>query len=202
MYPSTHKFEREIVRFTAQMLHGDNEACGSVTSGGSESILMAIKASRDWFLDSRGGAIGGPPVIICCTTGHPALNKAAWMFGMEVRRLPTTEAFTMDVEAVKRNMDDRVCLIYASAPCFPQGVMDPIGELGAVAQANNVCLHVDCCLGGFVLPWLQELKPDRVPDFDFKVPGVTSISADTHKVHECRLDLLGEGGGGANPAVV
>lgn len=186
MCPSATRFEGEIVAMTLDLMHGaavrehhpQAEPCGSVTSGGTESILTAVLVHRDWARAERGIAA---PKMILPETAHPAFEKAAHLFGVEVVPAPVDAATTLvDVEFVRRNVDERTALIVGSAGNYPYGTIDPIAELGEIALAHNVGLHVDGCLGGFILPWGEQLGFD-IPAFDFRIPGVTTISADTHK---------------------
>jgi len=149
-----------------------------MTSGGTESILMAMKAYRDRALDERG--ITAPELIVC-RTAHAAFDKAAAYFRIKLVQLeadPVTQ--TLPPAAVRAALTANTIAIAASAPTFPHGAVDPVPELAAIAAAAGVGLHVDCCLGSFVVPFARAAGAD-IPAFDFSVPGVTSISADTHK---------------------
>eukprot|EP00698_Gefionella_okellyi_P006559 TRINITY_DN15891_c0_g1_i1.p1 TRINITY_DN15891_c0_g1~~TRINITY_DN15891_c0_g1_i1.p1 ORF type:complete len:559 (+),score=141.18 TRINITY_DN15891_c0_g1_i1:46-1722(+) len=177
LFPCVRKMEAEVVRMTVNMLHGDAEACGTMTSGGTESILMACKAYRDW-----GRAVKGikRAEIICCVSAHAAFDKAGSYFGIKIIRVPHAADFRADVGKMKSYINRNTVALVASAPEFPHGVIDPVEELSSLALRYNIGLHVDCCLGGFFLPW-AELEGFAIPPFDFRVPGVTTISADTHK---------------------
>jgi sphinganine-1-phosphate aldolase len=177
VWPSAAKFESEIVAMTARMLNGGPEACGTVTSGGTESILLAMKTYRDQARDRRGITA---PEIVAPVTAHVAFDKAGQYFGIKVVRTPIDPACRADVAAVKRAINRNTVAVIGSAPGFPHGVVDPIAELAALAAERGIGFHTDACLGGFVLPWAEKLGYP-VPGFDFHVPGVTSISADTHK---------------------
>ncbi len=186
LWPSIVKFEAEIVSMTAAMLHGDaiptggdesKEVCGTVTSGGTESILLAMKAYRDHARATRG--IRRAEMIVP-VTAHAAFEKAAEYFGMRLVKVPVDQGFRAEPEAVKRAITRNTAVIVGSAPSFPHGMVDPIEELSTIARTREVGCHVDACLGGFVLPWAEKLGY-RVPPFDFRLPGVTSMSADTHK---------------------
>lgn len=182
VFPSITQFEAEIVGMTAAMLGGEAEAaggevCGNMTSGGSESILMTVKAARDYMRGTRNIT---HPEMILPESAHSAYDKAAQYFGIRIRRTPVRGDFRADVRAVRRAVTRNTIMIVGSAPGFPHGVIDPIEELAQVARKQGICLHVDCCLGGFVLPFARKLGYD-IPPFDFQVPGVTSISADVHK---------------------
>jgi sphinganine-1-phosphate aldolase len=182
LWPSIAKYEAEIVAMTADMLGakhaGPNaDVCGTVSSGGTESILMAMKTYRDRARAEQGN---DKPNIVAPTTAHAAFDKAAQYFGIELRKIPVADDMRADVKAMKKAVDRHTICLVGSAPAFPHGLIDPIPELSAIAFARNIGFHTDACLGGFVLPWARELGYP-VPDFDFRSEGVTSISADTHK---------------------
>ena len=176
-FPSLRKFEAEVVAIAADLL-GGTEAVGSLTSGGSESILMAVKTARDRARVEQPGVTA--PEMVLPTTAHPAYEKAAHYFGLTPVRTAITADLRADVEAARAAMTDDTVLVVGSAPCYPYGVIDPIPGLAALAQERGISCHVDACLGGFLLPFLRRLGYP-VPAFDFSVPGVTSISADVHK---------------------
>jgi sphinganine-1-phosphate aldolase len=177
-FKSLRRFEHETIRMVADLFHGDEEVVGLVTSGGTESLIMAIKAYRDrarkmkpWILK---------PEMIIPATAHSAIDKGAYYFDVKVRHAPVGPDFRVDLKAVKKLINRNTILILGSAPQYPQGVVDPIAQLGELAQKHNLPLHVDACIGGFVLPFIEKLGYP-VPVFDFRIPGVTSISADIHK---------------------
>jgi len=148
-----------------------------MTSGGTESILMACKAYREL---GRSKGITAPEIVAALTV-HAAFEKAADYFGMKLVKVPVdSTSFRLDVAAAKRAINKNTVLLVASAPCYSQGVVDPVEQLSALALRYKLGLHVDCCLGGFLLPFLPKLGYS-IPPFDFSVAGVTSISADTHK---------------------
>jgi sphinganine-1-phosphate aldolase len=177
MYPSATKLEAEIVAMTASMLHGDEHACGVVTFGGTESLIDPMLVYRE-----RGRAEQGitEPEVIVPVTAHVALDKAAHLLGVKLLKAPLGDDWRADVAWVRRHVTRNTVALVGSAPNYAHGVVDPIEELGAVALEHDIGLHVDGCLGGFILPWGERLGY-RVPRFDFRVPGVTSVSADTHK---------------------
>lgn len=180
IWPSAIKYEAEIVAMTASMLGGDateDEIVGTVTSGGTESILLAMKSYRDRARAERGIA---KPELVVPTAAHAAFEKAAHYFGIKLVQVPVGSDFRADVAAMARAVNRNTIALVGSAPSFPHGTIDPIGELAALARRRDIGLHVDACLGGFVLPWAAKLGAP-VPPFDFRVPGVTSMSADTHK---------------------
>jgi sphinganine-1-phosphate aldolase len=176
LWPSTVRFEAEIVAMTAAMLNGP-EAVGTVTSGGTESILLAMKAYRDQARAER--RIARPEMVIP-TTAHAAFLKAAEYFRIEPILIPVDHDFRADPRAADAAITRNTVVVVGSAPSFAHGAIDPIPELAEVARHRRVGMHVDACLGGFLLPWMERLG-HTVPPFDFRVPGVTSMSADTHK---------------------
>jgi glutamate/tyrosine decarboxylase-like PLP-dependent enzyme len=180
--PSQTRFEGEIIAMTLDMLHAeavtDTEPVGIVTTGGTGSILHALIAYRDHGAQTRGIT---RPNFVKPETGHPAFDKGCHLFGIEVRNAPIDPVTTrVDVAAMAELIDDQTIAIMGSACNYGYGTIDPMSELSDLALEKGVGLHVDGCLGGFILPWGQELGWD-IPVFDFRLPGVTSISADTHK---------------------
>jgi len=178
LYPSLRRLETEVVSMTAWMCHGDSNTVGSLTSGGTESILMAIKTYRDLAKVKR--PYIQTPKMLCPITIHPAFEKASHYFGVEIVHIPTTADGRVDVDAVRQAITADTILLVGSAPQYCHGVVDPIEQLSALAVQHGVPLHVDACFGGFMLPWLERLGVP-IPTWDFRVPGVTSISADVHK---------------------
>ncbi len=185
VWPSASKFEAEIVAMTAHMLGAtsvtssdpERQICGAVSSGGTESILLAMKTYRDWARETKGIQA---PEMIAPSTAHAAFDKAAEYFGITMHRIPVGPDFRADVAAVRAAMNDNTIVIIGSAPPFPHGIVDPIDELSELARGKDIGFHTDACLGGFLLPWAERLGYP-VPPFDFRLPGVSSISADTHK---------------------
>ncbi len=184
--PSMARFESEIIAMTAGMLNGDavkemspaDEVCGTVTSGGSESIAMAVKVYRDKARAEKGIT---EPEIIMPKTAHPAFNKAGEYFGVKMVMAPVDfPDFRVDPKAVEARITANTVAIVGSAGNYPYGLIDPLEELSGIALKYGVGCHVDGCLGGFILPWIEKLGYD-MPRFDFRLPGVTSFSADTHK---------------------
>ncbi len=178
MYPSLRKMETEIISMTGWMLHGDSSVSGALTSGGTESILMAIKCYRD-LARSKKPYIKEPNMIVA-TTIHPAFEKAAHYFGVEIIHVNVTSDCRMDINETKAAINRNTILLVGSAPQYCHGVVDPIEELAELALSKDLPLHVDACFGGFMLPWLEKLGRN-IPLWDFRVNGVTSISADIHK---------------------
>lgn len=176
MYPSATKFEGEVVAMAASLLHGGEDACGVLTFGGSESLFNAVLVMRE---RGRERGVDAPQVVVP-VTAHVAISKAAHYLGVEVVRAPVTDGFVADVDAVRSLIGPRTVGLFGSAATYPHGLIDDIEALGALALEHDVLLHVDGCLGGFILPWGERIGLD-LPRWDFRVPGVTSISADTHK---------------------
>jgi glutamate/tyrosine decarboxylase-like PLP-dependent enzyme len=180
--PSATKFEGEIIAMALDLMHGadvtDAEPAGMVTTGGTASILHAVLAYRDAARSTRRIE---RPNLVKPETAHPAFDKAAHLTGVEVRTVPVDPETTQaDVDAVRAAIDDSTVVVVASAGNYGYGTIDPIGALAEVAQTRGAGLHVDACLGGFILPFGEALGYP-IPPFDFRIPGVTSISADTHK---------------------
>lgn len=181
LWPSAVKYEAEVVAMTASMLGGGVEGvdtvCGTVSSGGTESILLAMKAYRDRARAER--RITDPEMVVPASA-HAAFDKASKFFGIRMVPVPLGPDWRADVAAARKLITNKTVVVVGSAPGFPHGVIDPIEELSELALDRDVGFHTDCCLGGFVLPWAEKLGYD-IPPFDFRLPGVTSISADTHK---------------------
>ncbi|KMZ73627.1 Dihydrosphingosine Phosphate Lyase [Zostera marina] len=182
VFKSVAQYEREVVAMTASMLGSKEKAsggqiCGNMTSGGTESILLAVKSSRD-YMKARKSIT--KPEIIMSESAHSAYDKAAQYFNIIIRRAPVNKEFKADLKSIQRLINKNTILIIGSAPGFPHGIIDPIKELGELASSYDICFHVDLCLGGFVLPFARKLGYPIAP-FDFSVKGVTSISADVHK---------------------
>ena len=183
MCPSMTKFEGEIIAMALDLLNAGTitgtEPAGLVTSGGSGSILHAVLAYREWARDTRGI---DRPNFVKPETAHPAFDKACHLLGVECRRAAIDPKTTLaDIDAMAALTDANTIAIVGSACNYGYGTIDPIDGLSDLAQARGIGLHVDGCLGGFILPWGRELGYPNIPVFDFRVPGVTTISADTHK---------------------
>ncbi len=179
-FPGIKRMERQLIEMAAELFHlpaQDPAKAGTFTSGGSESILLAVLAAREHFRQKRPGKQGE---IILSATAHPTFHKAAHYFDLKIVQTPVNSAFKTSPEAVQAQISENTALIVASAPSFPQGIIDPIEELGQIALQHDIPMHVDACVGGFILPFLKRGGVE-LPDFDFSVPGVTSLSADLHK---------------------
>lgn len=177
-FPSLKKFESEVVAMTAGLLGGDEQTVGNMTTGGTESILMAVKTAREWARTAKPSATA--PEMILPVTAHPAFEKAAHYFSVRPVHVPVHSDFRAHVAAARAAITANTILMVGSAPSYPQGIVDPIAEMAHAAQERDILFHVDACVGGFMLPFVRRLGYP-VPDFDFRVPGVTSISVDLHK---------------------
>ncbi len=179
VFPSLLQLERDLAAFGAHHLRGDAHVVGNFTSGGTESIMLAVKAARDFYRHQRPEI--QTPEMILPTTAHAAFHKAAHYLGVKATTVPVDpQTFRADVQQVADAIGDQTIMIVGSAPSYAHGVVDPIADLAALAQKNDLWMHTDACMGGFLLPYFRRLG-EPVPDFDFTVPGVTSISVDLHK---------------------
>lgn len=177
-FPSLRRMEREVVDMALDLQGAPEGARGSMTSGGSESILLAIKACRDYVLAGRD--LSGTPEILAPYSAHPAFDKGAHMMGLKVRRVPCDD-FLADPQALAAAVNDNTIMLVGSAPCFPYGLIDPITDLGQLALERDLWLHVDACVGGYLNPFMAEANGRAVEPYNFSVPGVSSMSLDLHK---------------------
>jgi glutamate/tyrosine decarboxylase-like PLP-dependent enzyme len=177
-FPSLRSIQSEVVGWTAGLLNGPESASGFLTSGGTESILCGVKAARERGRIERGVT---EPELVIAASGHAAFHKGAHLFGLTVRKAPVRDDWTADVDAMAELVNDNTVLVVGSAPQYPQGVVDDIPAIAALARSVDANCHIDACMGGFVLPFAEMLGRD-VPPWDFRVDGVTSISADIHKL--------------------
>ena len=177
-FSSLRRFEHEVVRMCVNLMQGDSKTVGTITSGGTESILLAIKTYRD-RARAKHRFLNRPNMIVPETV-HVAFDKAAHYFDVELIRAPLNKDKSVDLKAVRKLINRNTILLVGSAPNYPYGTIDDISALGKLAQKHRLPLHVDCCVGGFMLPFIKKLG-HATPAFDFSVPGVTSISADIHK---------------------
>jgi glutamate/tyrosine decarboxylase-like PLP-dependent enzyme len=177
-FPSLKRMENEVVAMTAEMLHGGDAAAGSMTSGGTESIFMAMKTAREWCRKHKPQV--AKPKIVAPISAHPAFVKSAHYLDMQIEFTPLREDWRADPSALEAAIDDDTAIVVGSAICYPYGVVDPIEEIAALADERGILMHVDACLGGFMLPFVSKLGYE-VPIWDFRARGVTSISADVHK---------------------
>jgi glutamate/tyrosine decarboxylase-like PLP-dependent enzyme len=177
-FPSLLRMETEVVAMTADLLHGGTMAAGNMTSGGTESIMLAVKAARDNARDKKPEI--REPELVMLRSAHPAFNKAAHFLGLKTVIVPVSDESTVDLDDYRRAFSPNTVFAVGSAFSYPHGIIDPIGEMAAYAAEKGVWFHVDSCVGGFILPFVEKLGYP-IPPFDFRVPGVMSMSADIHK---------------------
>lgn len=178
-FPSLLRMENDLVAAAAARLGGSPGTVGTVTSGGTESCLLAVLAARE------AGKNISEPAIVLPSTAHAAFHKAAHLFGVRAVEVPVEkDTFLADPAAMAEAIDENTILVVASAPSYAHGVIDPVADIAAAAEAKGVRMHVDACIGGWVLPDLRKLGAD-LPAFDLSVPGVTSLSVDLHKYAYC-----------------
>ncbi len=176
--PSLAELESEAVSMCADLFHADADVCGNITTGGTESILLAVKTARDWASKNK-------PLIkrahaVVPESVHPAFMKAFQIMEVDYTAVKVGGDYRADVAAMERAIRPETILLVGSAPSYPFGVIDPIADIAALAQRRGLLCHVDACIGGFMLPFLSDIGYE-VPAFDFRVAGVTSLSADVHK---------------------
>jgi len=177
-FRSPVKLEKEVVDIAKSLMNADEEAVGTFTFGGTESVFLAVKAARDQFFIKKGFQI---PEIVIPVTGHPCYDKAAEYMGMNLIRVPVNEkTLEGDPEAMRAAITENTAMIVGSVPNWPFGTLDPIEEFAKIAEENDTWFHVDACVGGFILPLLRKLG-EPIPVFDFTIPAVSSISMDPHK---------------------
>jgi sphinganine-1-phosphate aldolase len=176
-FPGLRTIQSDVVAIVGGWLNAGDDGAGFMTSGGTESILMAVKAARERGRKERG--ITSPNVVLP-TSAHAAFEKGCYYFGLESRRVAVGADWRADVGAMEAAIDDNTVLLVGSAPQYPQGVIDPISEIAALAGARDINCHVDACMGGVTLTYMARLG-EKVPPWNFEVPGVTSISVDLHK---------------------
>lgn len=175
-FPELAALEKEVVTWTGELVNLPEGGGGTMTSGGTESILMSMLVNRE---RARARGVENPK-IVAAVSAHPAYAKAAHYFGMDVAPVPLDGGYRADLAEAAKLIDADTAVVVASAFSYPHGVMDPVTDLAALAAQHGAACHVDACIGGFVLPFLERLGHD-VPPWDFRVPGVTEISADVHK---------------------
>lgn len=176
-FPSLQRIQSEVVAIVADWLQGGSDAAGFITSGGTESLLLAVKGSRERGRSERNITT---PNVVLPTSAHAAFEKACHYFGVESRRVPVRADWRADVAAMEAAIDENTVMLVASAPQYPQGVIDPVAEIAALADHRDINCHVDACMGGVTLTYLARLGYP-IPAWNFEVPGVTSISVDLHK---------------------
>ncbi|KAI9007849.1 pyridoxal-dependent decarboxylase [Hyaloraphidium curvatum] len=182
-FHSLRRMEDEVVAMALDLFLGPPGAQGNMTSGGTESIVMAVKACRDHSRQKRGDSQFRGNLVLP-VTAHPAFDKGAALMDLPVRRVPVGEDLRADVSKMAAAIDADTIMIVGSVPCFPYGVVDPIPALSELAISKDVWLHVDACVGGYLAPFARDLGLP-IPDFDFALPGVSSLSADLHKFGMC-----------------
>lgn len=176
-FPAVRRMEAEVVSMCIDLFHGDSECCGTMTSGGTESLLLACLAYRN-----RAYKIGiKNPEIVVPVSVHASFDKAGMLMNIKIKKVPLDPVtFKVDLKAMSQAITRRTCLLVGSAPQFPQGIIDDIEGIAKLGESYGIPVHVDSCLGGFLLPFMDEAGYP-LPPFDFSLPGVTSISCDTHK---------------------
>jgi len=177
-FKSLHRMEQDVVHMTAQMLHGNEKTVGVMTSGGTESILVAMFCYRQRARKLHPHI--SHPEVVAPVTIHPAFDKAAELFGLQLRKAPVDANRAAIPEDMEKLINENTILVVASSPSYPNGVLDPIDKIAEIASRHQLPLHVDACIGGFMLPWLEKLGYE-LPLWDFRLEGVSSISADVHK---------------------
>ena len=177
-FPSLRQIQSDVVGWTAGLLHGDDSVAGFLTSGGTESILCGVLAARERAAAERGIT---EPEMVVAESAHAAFHKAAHNFGITLHKAPVRADWTADVDAMADLCGPNTVLVVGSAPQYPQGVQDDIPAIAALAMSVGANCHVDACMGGFVLPFAEMLGREVTP-WDFRVDGVTTISADIHKL--------------------
>lgn len=181
-FPSLKRMETEVIEMALGLLNAPEDGAGSITSGGTESLILAVKSARD-FATSNGMDVRNAEVVVPYSA-HLAFDKACHYLGLKLIRVPLKEGLSVDLGAMEAALSERTVLMAGSAPNFPFGIVDPITELAQMADARNIWFHVDACVGGFFAPFAVMNGVDLVP-FDFSVPGVCSISSDLHKYGYC-----------------
>jgi glutamate/tyrosine decarboxylase-like PLP-dependent enzyme len=182
-FSSLRRMEDEVVEMALDLFSAPSGASGMMTTGGTESVVLAVQACRDHVRASRADSMHRGNLVLC-ETAHPAFDKAARLMDLEVRRVAMGADLRAVPEAMAAALDRDTIMMVGSAPCFPFGVIDPIAELGEIAAGRGIWFHVDACVGGYLAPFAKRIGR-KIPDFDFAVTGVTSLSADLHKFGFC-----------------
>lgn len=181
-FPSLKQMEEDVVNMGLWLLHGPEDSVGNITSGGTDSITMAVKTARNYA--RANSTLTGTPNLVMPYSAHPAFDKACMMMEIELRRISVQDDLNPDIDAMREAIDTNTIMLVGSAPNFPYGLIDPIAELGQLAEEKGVWLHVDACVGGYIAPFVR-MSGTHIPDFDFAVPQVLSMSADLHKYGYC-----------------
>ncbi len=191
-FPSLRNFEKNIISMATELMHGNSSVAGNVTTGGTESIFLALKVARDLAREKEGKRDGNSESegngkregtcfeVILPETIHPAFLKACDHLSLQAIMVPVREDKRADPKAMEEVITKQTIMMCCSAPCFPFGVVDPVTPIAKIAKKHKLLCHVDACMGGFMLPFLEDIGYS-IPMFDFRVPGVTSISMDAHK---------------------
>ena len=179
IFPSLVRYESDVVDALLEMMNAPMGASGSITTGGTESLIMAVKTAHAWAHDYLREAT--QPEIVVPHAAHPAFDKTAHLMGIKAVRIAQSPDFRADIEAMERAINGNTVMLVASAPSYPFGITDPISNIAVLAEKHGLWLHVDACHGGFIFPFARKLGYS-IPDYDFAVPGVTSISVDVHKL--------------------
>jgi sphinganine-1-phosphate aldolase len=177
-FPSLLKMEQEVVSMVADLIGGGEDVAGNMSSGGTESIMLVVKAARDYARVKFPGIKN--PQLVLPLSAHPAFHKAAHYLGIKTVMVPLDNDYKADIKFLEQAINENTILVVGSAPSYPHGIIDPISEMSEIAQTKNVWFHVDMCLGGFVLPFVKKLGHE-LPAYNFSNRGVNSISADIHK---------------------
>lgn len=172
------QMQEEVLSMACHLLNGGDDARANITTGGTESIFCAVHAAREWAKENK--PVPNVPEIVIPYSGHAAFDKACHYQGLKIVRVAVGEDFRADIGAMRKAVNENTIAIVGSAPCWPYGVIDPISALAEIALEHNLWFHVDCCVGGYINPWLEKLGYP-ISLFDFRVKGVCSISADLHK---------------------
>lgn len=178
-FPSLKRMESDVVNMALGLQNAPAGAAGCMTSGGSESILLAIKACRDTV--AARNPMAGVPEIVAPSSVHPAFDKGAQMMGLKVVRVPCADDFKADPQAMEAALTENTIMLVGSAPCFPYGLIDPIEALSDIGQRYGLWLHVDACVGGYLNPFMRAVSDEDIERYDFSLPGVSSMSLDLHK---------------------
>lgn len=176
--PGLKKMQEEVQQMAVDILNGGADGLANITSGGTESIFCAMHAAREWARFER--PTRSTPEVVIPYSAHPAFDKSCHYLGMKVVRVPIGQDLRADVSAMAAAINENTIALAGSSPCWPYGLIDPIEDLAAIARKHNLWMHSDGCVGGFINPWLEELGM-ALPCWDFRVPGVRSMSADLHK---------------------
>lgn len=177
-FPSLLRMENEVVAMMINLLGGNADTVGNMTTGGTESLMSAVKAARDYARENKPEITD--PQLVMPLSAHPSINKAAHYLGIKTVIVPTDNCSVVKPDDIRASLNKNTIMLIASAPSYPHGIIDPIKEIAGIAAENNIWFHVDACVGGMVLPFLKNAGY-HVPDFDLRIPGVWSISADIHK---------------------